>query len=243
MATSIFNSREFLEEQTSTGAFPQYIARTDGWSPESFAREQIRGLVRQIFFSNVSQPVRQVLFTAADSQIDVTNICRQVGEALASETQASIAVVCRDATGFDESAKVQEEPAPHLVEKPVGRIPQTMNRVKSNLWFVPDAGYFRTGDVVPVGLDCPRLGYSRLAELRREFQYSIVECPPAGESSAAAAFGQLADGIVLVLAAHRTRRATARKIVGTLRAVQVQFLGTVLCERTFPVPTGIYRRL
>ena len=242
MATSILNSREFLEEQTLPGAFPQYIARTDGWSPESFAREQIRGLVRQIFFSNASQPARQVLFTAADSQIDVTNICRQVGEALASETQASVAVVCRDATGFDESANVQEEPAPHLVEKPVGRIPQGMIRVKSNLWFLPNAGYFLTG-VVPVGLDCPRLGYSRLAELRREFEYSIVECPPAGESSAAAAFGQLADGIVLVLAANRTRRATARKIVGTLRAVQVQFLGTVLCERTFPVPTGIYRRL
>ena len=37
------------------------------------------------------------------------------------------------------------------------------------------------------------------------------------ESSEAAALGQLADGIILVLAAHRTRRATARKVLQTLR--------------------------
>ena len=54
---------------------------------------------------------------------------------------------------------------------------------------------------------------------------------------------QFADGIVLVLAAHRTRRVTARKVKEALEVSQARVLGTVLSERMFPVPEGIYRRL
>jgi Mrp family chromosome partitioning ATPase len=54
---------------------------------------------------------------------------------------------------------------------------------------------------------------------------------------------QFADGIILVLSAHRTRRAMARKIKETLEAAQVRILGTVLSDRVFPIPERIYRRL
>jgi hypothetical protein len=80
-----------------------------------------------------------------------------------------------------------------------------------------------------------------LAKLRREFEYSIVEGPPAGESSEAAALGRSADGIILVLEAHRTRRAVARKIKATLDAADVRVLGMVLTGRRFPIPEVIYR--
>ncbi|MBZ5682157.1 MAG: hypothetical protein LAO24_18845 [Acidobacteriia bacterium] len=243
MAMGIFDSHELSLRQTPVVPTPGYGHDTDRWSPNSFAREQIRGLVRQVFFSNIARPIRQVVFTSVDAQTDVGNICRQVGEALASETQASIAVVCRDPAGLEEAETAAEGHTPRIVERANTRLQLTATRVKGNLWFVPDAGYFNAGDVVPVGLACPRLAYSRLAELRREFEYSIVQCLPAGESSEAAALGQLADGIILVLAADRTRRATARKITETLRAAQVQFLGIVLSDRTFPIPESIYRRL
>jgi Mrp family chromosome partitioning ATPase len=65
----------------------------------------------------------------------------------------------------------------------------------------------------------------------------------AGISSEAAVLGQLADGIILVLAAQCTRRAAARKIKETLEASQARILGTVLSGRIFPVPERIYRRL
>ncbi len=50
-----------------------------------------------------------------------------------------------------------------------------------------------------------------------------------------------ADGIVLVVSAARTRRATALKVKNDLNGVRL--LGTVLCDREFPIPRGIYRRL
>jgi Mrp family chromosome partitioning ATPase len=79
--------------------------------------------------------------------------------------------------------------------------------------------------------------------MRREFEYSIVEGPPAGESNEAMAMAQFADGIILVLSAQHTRRITARKIMEMLEASQVRILGTVLSDRVFPIPEGIYRRL
>jgi Mrp family chromosome partitioning ATPase len=85
--------------------------------------------------------------------------------------------------------------------------------------------------------------HSYLADVRMQFGYSIVEAPPAGESDLATAMAQFADGIILVLSAQRTRRIMARKIKGMLEAAQARILGTVLSDRVFPIPDGIYRRL
>jgi len=57
------------------------------------------------------------------------------------------------------------------------------------------------------------------------------------------ATAQFADGIILVVSAHRTRRIAARKIKEVLEAAQARILGTVLSDRIFPIPEGIYRRL
>ena len=82
-----------------------------------------------------------------------------------------------------------------------------------------------------------------LAELRNEFEYAAIQGPAAGVSSEAALLGQLTDGIVLVLGARKTRQATALKIKETLEAAECRILGTVLMERTFPIPARIYHRL
>jgi len=85
--------------------------------------------------------------------------------------------------------------------------------------------------------------HSYLGEMRREFEYSILEGPPAGESHEASAMAQFADGIILVLSAQYTRRIAARKVKEMLEATQVRILGTILSDRIFPIPEAIYRRL
>jgi len=79
--------------------------------------------------------------------------------------------------------------------------------------------------------------------MRKEFEYSIVEGPSAGESDLATAMAQFTDGIVLVLSAHGTRRIMARKVKDTIDAAHVHLLGTILSNRIFPIPERIYRRL
>ncbi|HTA50866.1 MAG TPA: hypothetical protein VK930_15545 [Verrucomicrobiae bacterium] len=202
--------------------------RADVWNPEDFAREQIRGLVQRVFFASVGRPVTQVVFSGAEPHMDVSGLCDQVGQALALETSAHIAVVGREMTA-------------ELPSWCGGRaaIKSWSRQTAVNLWRVPGFGLRECSEESGTG----RYWISRLAELRKEFEYAVIEGPAAGISSEAALLGQLTDGIILVLGAHNTRRATARKIKETLEAAQSRILGTVLRERRFPVPERIYRRL
>ncbi len=214
----------------------QTHGETAKWSPENFAREQIHGLVRQVFFSSAAQQVRQVVFCPAGSGTDVGNICWQVAEALALDTSGNVAVVSRDQLPAPpDQSKTEEDAA--TVGEDATLLRQGAIRIRRNLWWIPQNRLVEDGG----GSSAPLS--SRLSELRREFEYSIVQGPAAGESGEAAALGQAADGIILVLAAHVTHRAVALNIKETLSAAHVRLLGTVLSERRFPVPEAIYRRL
>ncbi len=82
---------------------------------------------------------------------------------------------------------------------------------------------------------------SRLRELTTEFDFSILWCAPV--SWLTASIGQACDRLVLVLTANKTRRLVAAQIKDQLSKAQVPLLGTVLAERRFPVPQGLYRSL
>ena len=205
---------------------------THRWNPEDFAREQIRGLVRRIFFVTGAQPVKQIVFSAVEPNSDVAHICDQVGRALALETRADIAIVGRE-------RRVEPMTRPHFHHARSGAIKTRSAREANNLWRVPGFGACECTENLGTGpywLSC-------LAELRNEFEYAVIHGAVAGISSEAEVLGRLADGIILVLEAHSTRRATARKIKQTLEGAQARILGTVLSERRFPIPDRIYRRL
>jgi hypothetical protein len=205
---------------------------TNDWNREEFAREQIRGLVQRVFFASGGRAVTQVVFSAAEPQTDVVSICDQVGWALAQGTSAHIAVVGREKRVGET---VRDDP--WCVRG--AAIKSWSTQTADNLWRVPGFGGLACSEESGTG----RYWASWLAELRKEFEYAVIHGPLAGISSEAALLGQLTDGIILVVGAHSTRRATARKIKETLEGAQSRLLGTVLSERRFPIPERIYRRL
>jgi hypothetical protein len=210
--------------------------RANGWSPERFAREQVRELVRNVFLASVDRPVRQVVFTALDRETDLRSICRKVGEALSLETTGSIAVV------GDYPQAVTEEQIDREVESGRGlsgedsSLRQNAIRMRANLWFLPAPGKY--ADYLAA-----QSLHAYLSQVRRQFGYSIVEGPVSGETNNTGGMAQFADGIILILSAHRTRRIMARRMKETLEAARVRVLGTILSNRVFPIPEAIYRRL
>jgi hypothetical protein len=190
------------------------------WNSEDFAREQIRGLVRRVFFASGSRPAKHVVFSATEGNIDVASICDDVARALAEETAAHVAVV-----------KVGEETVASSCIRASSKrtsIEASSTQIGVNLWRVCRTGIH--------WLPC-------LEKLRSEFEFVVIQGPAAGISSETVLLGQLTDGIILLLSAGSTRRATARKIKETLEAAQCRILGAVLTERTFPIPDRLYRRL
>lgn len=236
MSAGLFQSPDLTRAREREESRPQEksLRLARGWDPETFAQEQIRGLVRKVFLSNAARPVRQIVLSAVEPETDVRSICRRVGETLAQETLGHVAVVGEDwQVPHDTDHESRSEERAEFPGMPLHRI---ATRVQGNLWLVPGAASER-------GRDTTASLHSYLGEVRREFEYSIVEGRPAGESNETAVMAQFSDGIILVLSAQRTRRATAYKIKEMLEGAQANLLGTVLSDRLFPVPEAIYRRL
>jgi receptor protein-tyrosine kinase len=72
----------------------------------------------------------------------------------------------------------------------------------------------------------------RLAELREEFGFVIIDAPPLTRYSDAMVLGQLSDGLVLVLEAESTRSEAALVVAANVRSVKVPILAAVLNKRT-----------
>lgn len=204
------------------------------WSPEAFAREQVRGLVRQIFFSGGRRPVHQVVFAGVEHESELSHICLRVAQDLAWQVPGRVCLL--DARGHATTPTrlcgINEVCS---LEKPQ----KDWKQVGDNLWSVSVQEMIKETEFTL----SPAWLRGLLTELRCEFQYAVIQAPAAGLYNETALLGQLCDGMVLVLQAHQTRRIAAHKVKSVLQAANVRLLGTVLDQRTFPIPDAIYRRL
>ena len=203
------------------------------WTPEHFADEQIRGLVQRIFLSG-QPPCRQVVFSAVDPETEIREICMQVGQALTEHLPKVCIVDC-----LVDNAYGGMNGEPIFSGGVSGTLRDSSRQLSARLWAMP-------GEMIWGGPDevCAAEGVGRrLTQLRSEFDGCVIQAPPAGMTGTAALLGRLSDGLILVLAAHSTRRLAAQRAQAAIRAANARLLGTVLSERTFPIPEGLYRRL
>ena len=217
---------------------PALAARPVDWSPKGFAEEQIRGLVRQLFLPGWLHPSRQVVFLPVDGETEITDICMRVGQSLA-DLGSGITCVVQTKSVMQNTGHVSptSRSDPASPQKRFGALRDSSQQLSDRLWFMPEDTFLSGSEK---GLSPPYLR-ARLAELRLEFDYTILSGPAAVHGEAALLAG-LCDGAVLVLKAHSTRRVAARRVQERLRAAKVRLLGVVLSERRFPVPEAIYRR-
>src|SRR5216684_8276594 len=165
MSLGAFQSSDLDSAAETIAARRQSVAsfQVCPWNPESFAREQIWGLVRQVFFASLASPVRQIVLTAVESGTDVAGICRQIGEALALETSRGVAVVGRGTPNRQLVGRDGERTWPGI-DSPLLEV---ATQVRSNLWMLPQSEILSGS-----GEGAPNLS-GRLSKLRREFEYSI----------------------------------------------------------------------
>lgn len=230
----VLRGSEAIRSSARECALPQVVVPcpTRHWDPEDFAREQIRGLVHRVFFASGDPPLKQVVFSAAEPNLDVADICNAVARTLAKEATGQVALV-------DTGQAAEESDCTRASGLRTVSIKSRSIRMAANLWRVSRSSLGEYEEQSAAGLHWRPC----LEQLRNEFEYVLIQGHAAGISSEAALLGRLTDGIILLLGAGSTRRATARKLKETLEAAQCRILGTVLTGRTFPIPDGIYRRL
>jgi protein-tyrosine kinase len=205
-------------------------------------REEVLRLIQRTFLSGVPGAPRLVVFTGVDHGNGCSWVCARAAEALAAHVEGTVCVV-------EANLNTQSLHRYFGVTKGGGAADAALKRGSvrnlaqsirgTNLWLMP--GQALCSDTG--GTMSPDHLKSRFAELCSEFNYVLVDAPPAGESSDPIVFGRLADGVVLVIEAHATHREAARKAKANLEAANVRLLGAVLNKRRFPIPEALYSRI
>ncbi len=227
-ASPLFEFPATIHDQEVSSPEPQE-------NPRAFAEEQMRSLVRQVFCPGWPRPSRQVMMCAVDAQVDSSDVCLQAGQALSEMIEASIGIVQVDPQAHPPViSRVQQSPA----RGGFGVMRSFSHQVSTNLWQVPFSVFIDEQNAMSGAWF-----RNRLAELRLEFDYTILQGPAAAVSAEASLLGHLSDGVILVLEAGSTRRLNALRAKERLQSAGVRILGAVLTERRFPIPKALYDRL
>ena len=206
------------------------------------AAEEALRLVHRVFLSQTQEPARAVVFAGVDHGNGCSRVCADVAEALAKNVRGSVCLV--EANLHSPSLPGMFGTTNHhgltdalLSEGPIRSFAKPVRG--DNLWLLSSGSMERGID----GVMNPDKMKARVAEMRTAFDFVLIDAPPLNEYSEAVALGQLADGLILVLEAHSTRREAAVRIAESLRATPIRLLGAVLNKRTFPIPKPLYKLL
>jgi capsular exopolysaccharide synthesis family protein len=206
------------------------------------AREESLKLVQRLFLGQNAKRPRAVVFAGIERGNGCTRLCGETARVLAESIAGSVCLV-------DANLRAPSLPQFFGVTNHWGLTDSLLKEgairsfakqvYRDNLWLLSCGS---------LAVDSPNLLNSeqlhlRLAELRKEFDYVLIDVPPVNQYSDAMALGQIMDGLVLIVEANSTRKESALKAMETLRGAQVEVLGAILNKRTYPIPESVYRRL
>lgn len=203
---------------------------------------EIGKLVQRVFFLLNDFVPRMVVFTGFDNGGSSRRVCAHSADLLAAQVPGSVCVVdahLRSPGMHKIFGCSNEKGLGNLMAESV-TVEDAATRIRdSNLWVITSGS--ATGDWAQIGkLETMR---ACIDQLRARFDYVLIDAPILGSYPDVMSLGILADGVILVLQAHSTRREVACRVKHELEASGVQVLGAVLNDRTFPIPEAIYLRL
>jgi Mrp family chromosome partitioning ATPase len=204
----------------------------------SASGEEMLRLIQRIFLSANGNAPHQVVLCGVDGNNGSSSICAMAGRTLAANSSRPVCLVDANVRsprlsgifGVDGTTPSSSSSA-SLREQCV--------KIGGNLWL---AGPNILADNSRVLLPPDQLK-ERLARLREMFEYMLIDAPGTSVCGDAQLLSLVADAAILVIEANSTRRLTARKAKESLDAAGVRLLGTVLHNRSFPIPEKLYRKL
>jgi len=219
------------------------VANETGYRIHRQPGDEALRLVHQVFLSNTEQAPSVVVFAGMNHGNGCSQICASVAEILAADPLRSVCLVeanfrspvasglyvATNGRGFTD-ALIRTGPIRSFC-KPVD--------ATGNLWSL-SCGAISPGSPALLASSVLR---ERIAELRAEFDFVIIDAPPLTRYADAIALGRPADGLVLIVEGGATRRDETAEAVANLRACKVNILAAVLNKGNSPLPEKASKRL
>lgn len=222
-----------LKRAAAMDVVPILSSRTSNVGGEETLR-----LVQRIFLSANGCAPRQVVLCGVDGENGSSSVCAMAGRTLAANSSRPVCLVDANVRSPRLSGLFGIEGTNPFCG-PSAPLRDQCVKIGGNLWL---AGPNILADNSRVLLPPVQLR-ERLSQLRGEFEYMLIDAPGTSVCGDAQLLGQVADAAILVVEANSTRRLTARNAKETFDAAGVRLLGTVLHNRSFPIPARLYKRL
>jgi len=200
--------------------------------------EEMLRFVQRIFLSASGSAPRQVVLCGVENDNGSSSVCARAGWTLAANCSRPVCLVDANVRSPRLSGICGVEGA-NPFSGPSGPLSQECVKIGANLWL---AGPNILADNSRVLLPPVQLR-ERLSQLRDEFEYMLIDAPGTSVCGDAQLLGLVADAAILVIEANVTRRLAALKAKETLDSSGVRVLGTVLHNRSYPIPERLYSRL
>jgi len=205
--------------------------------------DEVMKLVQRVFIlPGAAQAPGAVTFAGVDHAAGCSWVCAHASEVLADQVTGNVCIVDANLRAPSLHEHFRLSNGPGFTEAMKGSKPMheyARRASGSQLWLITAGA---TGKEPNGALNPARLR-ARMAELRDEFDFVLLDTPAIHSFGDAALLAQLTDGIILVVGSHTTRREPARMAKASMEAAGVPILGAVLNKRTFPMPEVIYRNL
>lgn len=232
----LFSPGTFSAPDGTERQVPKFLATGFGVDPE------INQLCQRLFAGGAdAAEIRVVTFCSVQPDVKEGEICAHTAMALAARVNRSVCVVdsnllspslhkffgVSNQSGFSDAAASDSTLSSHA--RQLGGSNLTLITAGRTM---PDSQVAQSESTA-----------FRLRELRSHFDYVLINGPTVPDHGQAVFLGRLSDGIVLILEAHSTRRDTAMQVKIEMEQANVPVLGTVLNNRTFPIPGRLYSKL
>lgn len=196
----------------------------NGFVPQPPTLDELQ-IVQRVFFLAGDEIPRTVVFCGVEEGDGASALCARTAEVLSSMVSETVCLM-------DANLRA---PTLHLRYE----IDEALGFRGANCSAGDPAGRLRGPNlwVLPAGaLKDSRPGFSpaqvrtQLGTLREQFGFLLMTAPPLSTAAEGFLLGQMADGVVLSVMAHSTRRAIAQKVRRNLELYNVRVLGAVLNE-------------
>ena len=202
----------------------------------AFANQQLTKLAQAVYGSSGVEGRHEVVLCGVDDDSSSSEICLALGRLLAHCSNQAVCLL---------DANVRTSRLSQLLNKDrLAAVPSStreqVHKVEKDLWLMSMA---TIGPSSADSVVTPDQIKKCLDHLRNSFAFVLIDAPAVNTRSDASILGQLSNGVILVIEANSTRKASALKAKKTLQTMNVHLLGCVLNNRTFPIPEKLYRRL
>lgn len=205
-------------------------------------REETLKLVQRLFLVPREVTAKAVLFAPVDSGTGCDWLCSVAAKLLAKSAPGSVCLMEGNFRSRCLSSNCGAQSDRGLIDSLDlgGSIRDFAKSIgPDNLWLLPAGAPVQDSAIL---MSSERLR-DRVNELREEFDYLLINAPPLNAFVDGMVLGGMVDGVVLVLEADATRREAAVRATESLRNSGIPILGAVLNNRTFPIPSAVYKRL